>query len=245
MKELEDFDWFPSILRKYQMEFIGFMVYQLGFYKSVAQMISNDIKKYKVMRIHDLCSGSGLPAIYIKKEIQDINVETILSDKYPQQIAVTDGVTYLDQSLDFFNMEMDSDTYYTMYNAYHHFEPDDQQKIVQKALDNHTNLLIVEIIQPTLLNFVSVTVASTIGVWFFCPWIRPFDWRRIVFTYIIPVNVLTVLIDGIITILKSKTVRQYRQFFESKFPGNTRINVNKHWKFPAQIVTIKISPHYV
>lgn len=242
LKELEDFDWFPTLLRKYQMEFIGILASQFGFYKKVAQMIKSDMTSHKITKIMDLCSGSGLPAMYIHQEIQDSNVHSELSDKYPQQIQGTVGLSYLSKPCDVFDIQMKSEVYYTMYNAFHHFEPKDQQKIIQNALDNHAHLKIVEIVQPTLLNFMSITLASTAGVWLFCPWIRPFEWKRLLLTYLLPINVLTVMIDGYITILKSKTANQYKAFLNQTFRNDDRIKVSSQWRFPAQLVIIKISP---
>jgi len=242
LKELEDFDWFPAVLRKYQMEFIGILASQFGFYKQVAQMIQEDLNQQNISRITDLCSGSGLPAIFIHQNINIKKLETSLSDKYPQSIASLSGVKYTEQSVNVLDMSMERDTYYTMYNAFHHFDNQEQQKIIQSVLDHNANLKVVEIVQPTLLNVLLITLASTLGVWFLCPLIRPFEWKRIWLTYVIPINVLTVLIDGYITVLKSKSVKQYQASFTTMFGDDTRIKVSSHWRFPAQLVTIKISP---
>ena len=242
IKELEDFDWFPPILRKYQMELIGIMVSQFGLYQGVAKMIKNDLIKQKISKITDLCSGSGFPAIYVHEKINITALKSTLSDKYPQQIIATPGIYYAQSEMDVNDIELHKDTYYTMYNAYHHLEEGEQKQLIQKFLDKNGKLIIVEIVQPTLLNVVLVTLASTLGVWLLCPLIRPFEWRRILFTYIIPINVLTVLIDGYISILKSKTKRQYKDHFDRLFPGSPQIVVQSHLSFPAYLVTIKASP---
>jgi hypothetical protein len=245
LKELEDFDWFPSVLRKYQMEFIGILSIQFGFYSQLAHMIREDLMQQNISKITDLCSGSGLPAIFIHQNIDIEKLQTWLTDKYPQSISSVSGVHYGPHSVDILDMMMEKDSYYTMYNAFHHFDTDEQQKIIQNALDNNTNLKIVEIVQPTLLNVGLITLASTLGVWLFCPLIRPFEWRRIFFTYVIPVNVLTVLIDGYITILKSKSEKRYRALLKQMFKDETRIKLSSHWRFPVNLLTIKVTPDYV
>jgi hypothetical protein len=245
LKEIEDYDWFPVILRKYQMELIGIMVSRFGFYRHISQIIKEDLIHQNISRITDLCSGSGLPAVYIHKNIGIEKLQTSLTDKYPQSILALQGVRYVAQSINVLDLPMEKETYYTMYNSFHHFDTIEQQKIIQKALDCNTNLKIVEIVQPTLLNVLSITLASTLGVWLLCPLIRPFEWKRFWFTYIIPVNVLTVLVDGYITILKSKSEKQYQVSFAQMFEDVSRIKVSSHWRFPAKILTIKISPNYV
>lgn len=242
LKELEDFYWFPPILRKYQMELIGIMVSQFGLYQGVAKMIANDLRAHNLSNITDLCSGSGFPALYIHKKLDIHSLNTTLTDKFPQQISPTEGVLYLTDQIDVNNMELENDTYYTMFNAFHHFESDEQQHLIQKICDKNSHLLIVEIVQPTIVNVILVTLASTLGVWLLCPFIRPFEWKRLIFTYIIPINVLTVLIDGYISILKSKSKQQYKGHFERHFPESSQIAVQSHLNFPAFLVTIKVSP---
>lgn len=245
LKELEDFDWFPPILRKYQMELIGILVSQFGFYHQVVKMIKRDLMKSNLANIIDLCSGSGLPAIYVHQKLTVSNLQTTLTDKFPQGISDFEGVEYLTTSVDVNHLVPEANTYYTMFNAFHHLESNERKQLIQKVLDKNSHLMIVEIVQPTILNFILVTLASTVGVWLLCPFIKPFDWKRLFFTYIIPINVLTVLIDGYISILKSKTVQQYRSEFATMFNDMSRIEISSHLSFPAYLVTIKISPSHV
>ncbi|HMR87758.1 MAG TPA: hypothetical protein PKD51_06370 [Saprospiraceae bacterium] len=245
LKELEDFDWFPPMLRKYQMELIGILVSQFGFYHQVVKMIKRDLIKFNKAHITDLCSGSGLPAIYVHQKLTVSNLQSTLTDKFPQQISGIEGVEYLTTSVDVNDLEPEAHTYYTMFNAFHHLEYNERRQLIQKVLDNNSHLIIVEIVQPTFINVILVTLASTVGVWLLCPFIKPFDWKRLFFTYIIPLNVLTVLIDGYISILKSKTKNQYRSEFTTMFNDLSRIEISSHLSFPAYLVTIKVSPSHV
>ena len=242
LKELEDFYWFPNILRKYQMELIGSMVSQFGLYQGVAKMVKQDLIDQSIIKITDLCSGSGYPAIFVHEKIDLPALETTLTDKFPQQIIPISGILYSVDKIDVNDTEIDNGVYYTMFNAFHHLDNEEQKNLIQKVIEKNANMMIVEIVQPTLLNVVLVSLASTLGVWLLCPLIRPFDWKRILFTYIIPINVFTVLIDGYISILKSKTKRQYQDHFSKLFPVTSRIVVQSHLSIPTYLVTIKISP---
>lgn len=244
LKELEDYDWFPPLLRKYQLQFIGIMVQKFGLYRKVAEMVNSTIKKTSIDTITDLCSGSGLPAIYVHQRLINSGFTTILTDKFPQPIQHITGVIYDAAPLDINDFIPRVDTYYTMYNAFHHFEVDIQKQIIQKVIDAKANLLIVEIVQPTILSFIQVTLASTLGVWLLNPLIRPFEWKRFVLTYIIPINVLTVLIDGYISILKSKSKSQYNAILMPLEPSKTIISVEQHFVFPAPIITINIQSNH-
>lgn len=245
LKELEDFDWFPIILRKYQMELIGILVSQFEFYHRVAKKIQQDLTQSNITQITDLCSGSGLPAVYVHQKLALSDLKTTLTDKFPQKISDVEGVEYLTSSIDVNNLEPDSNIYYTMFNAFHHLECNERNQLIQKVLDKNSHLMIVEIVQPTMLNVILVTLASTLGVLLLCPFIKPFEWKRLFFTYIIPINVLTVLIDGYISILKSKTKNQYQSAFAIMFNDSSRIEISSQLSFPAYLVTIKVSPSHV
>ncbi|MBK8623438.1 MAG: hypothetical protein IPN79_17170 [Saprospiraceae bacterium] len=245
LKELEDFHWFPAILRKYQMELIGIMVSFFGFYRHIALTIKKDIRRHDIGFVTDLCSGSGYPAVYVYNQLNMPHIKMTLTDKFPQQVALTPGIEYPDSPLDIRDVEPDQGTYYTLFNAFHHFEKREQQQLIQKILDRNSHLMIVEIVQPTLLNVILVTLASTLGVWLLCPFVRPFEFKRIVLTYLLPVNVLTVLIDGFISILKSRSVHQYKKDMIEMFGNTDRIQVNSQWSFPTRLVTIKVLPNHV
>ena len=244
IKELEDYAWFPAILRKYQMEMIGQTVSYFGFYHTIANRIKADLTTYGVKSITDLCSGSGQPGIYVHRKLQMPEVETLLTDKYPQQIKSHIGVVYSPNSLDINDLNPDAATFYTMYNAFHHLNDNEQKTLIQKVLTTKSQLMIVEIVQPGLLNIFMVTLASTLGVWFLCPMIRPLEWKRLIFTYILPLNVLTVLIDGYISVFKSKSIKDYTLTLETLFPAQTGITISEHRAFPAKIITIKINGNH-
>ena len=245
IKELEDYSWFPAILRQYQMELIGMIVTVFGLYRNVANIIKTDLKMSNQTYIIDLCSGSGLPAIYIHQKLEINDLKTLLTDKYPQNVVLENGISYKQDSFDINDLNPGADNYYTMYNAFHHLSDDEQKRLIEKIIDSKSRLMIVEIVQPTLIDIGLVTFASTLGVLLICPLIKPHDWKRILFTYILPVNIITVLIDGYISVFKSISKNDYIKKMHKYFPNNTEIFVSQHTSFPTRIITIKINGTHV
>jgi len=47
------------------------------------------------------------------------------------------------------------------------------------------------------------------------PFVKPFSLGRLFFTYVVPVNVLTITWDGVISVLRARTAEQYRSQFEA------------------------------
>lgn len=238
IKELEDFSWFPDWLRKYQMQHIGAIVSYFQLYKKIPTLISKSRDPNQPLMIIDLCSGSGIPAQYIHKNLSDINPKTLLTDKYPQKILQTCGISYAKNSVDVLNFMPNDANFYTMYNAFHHFDLENQRNIINKLVGSKSRFLIVEIVQPNIINFVLITIASTIGVLLTSLFIQPFDWKRVAFTYIIPINIITVLIDGWLSIINSKSVSYYQKNLIS-VSTQDKIQIGYTFQFPTYITTIQ------
>lgn len=241
LNELEDQDWFPPLLRKYQMEYIGMIVKLFGTYRNLVPIIKSKLLKNNCLTIVDLCSGSGLPAIYMHKKLKLKGLSSFLTDKYPQNIIDIEGVQYLKQPLELNQIIPQNDRFYTIYNAWHHFELTEQENLIQKIIKNKSSLFIVEILTPTIFSFIMVTLSSTFGVLLTCPFIKPFEWKRIILTYVLPVNILTVLIDGYISILKSKSKKTYEKELKLLNINQDFVTIESNFHFPIWITTIFIT----
>jgi hypothetical protein len=133
-------------------------------------------------------------------------------------------------------MKFEAGKTYTMFNAFHHFSEDEQRSICHKITNANANAYFVEILFPSPLHLLKTFIATTIGVLFLSPFIKPFSWKRLLFTYIIPINILTISIDGIISVFKSKTVKQYQRSL-----GNNKVNVFEIKNLLAPLLVIQIN----
>jgi hypothetical protein len=212
VKELEDYPWFPAALRNFQTEYIGFAVVLFGMYDAFVRHLL--VARLRSRSMTDLCSGSGQPAISIFKKSHAFRC-LLLSDKYaPGKTIKDENITYDRQSRDVLTMDFKSGTCYTMFNAFHHFGDEDKRKIVQRLRASGSDAFVAELLTPTVWCLLKVVFASTVGVLGFTPFVRPFSFPRLFFTYLLPVNVLTIAFDGIVSVIKSRAVEQYRTLFE-------------------------------
>lgn len=200
MKELEDYQWFPNILRQFQMDFIGFIVTKFNFYDVFIHHLKKEITM--PLPMYDLCSGSGEPAISIFQK-NNLFSELILSDKFPSSKEIV--------SSDVLLMEFEQGKCYTMFNAFHHFSDIQKKEIVVRMQQAGSKGYIVEILEPTFLFIIKVCMLTIVANLFITPFIRPFSFLRLFFTYVIPVNIITIAYDGVISVFKSRTVKQYKQ----------------------------------
>lgn len=204
MKELEDYSWFPATLRKFQTDYIGFVVSKFDIYESFIEHLNKQNVKSKIQ--FDLCSGSAEPASTIFKSSSCFN-KLILSDKYPSYPNI--------EKLDVLETQYSSEYTYTMFNAFHHFDDQEKLNIVEKIKNANTKAYFVEILEPSLFFILKVLFATIVGTILISPFIKPFSVKRLFFTYIIPLNIINISYDGIISVLKSRSLKQYERLFQN------------------------------
>jgi hypothetical protein len=211
VKELEDHSWFPPVLRNFQTEFIGFVVATFNVYDVFVQYLKTLMLPVQPMT--DLCAGSGEPAISIFR-ISNCFSRLFLSDKYPNALKFHDGkISHDIVKIDVLEIEFKLGTYYTMFNAFHHFTDEDKLKIAQKIRASGSLAFLVEILEPTIFCLLKVFLITTVGSLLLTPFILPFSLKRLFFTYIFPVNILAITFDGIVSVFKSRSVKQYQKLF--------------------------------
>jgi hypothetical protein len=211
VKELEDYNWFPPVLRNFQTDFIGFFVDRFHVYDVFIQHLKT--LQLSMLPMTDLCSGSGEPAIGIFRKSNCFS-RLKLTDKFPSDLNINDAtISYDQQSTDVLEMAFKPGTYYTMFNAFHHFKDADKLKITQDIENSGATAFIVEILEPTVFCLLKIVFTTTLGSLVLTPFIRPFSLKRLFFTYIIPINIITITFDGIVSVFKSRSVKHYQDLF--------------------------------
>jgi hypothetical protein len=234
MKELEDYNWFPPLLRNFQTDYIGFVVAKFNIYQVFIEYLKT--LDYPNSIAYDLCAGSGEPACSIFSK-SGVFTKLFLSDKYPNAKFINrENIIYVDESIDVLSLQFEKGYTYTMFNAFHHFSDLEKQSIVQKCDQANANLFIIEILEPNAWMLLKVMTLTTFGVLLFNPFVKPFSWKRLFFTYILPLNILTISIDGIISVFKSNSLTQYKNMFV----GNKKIKAFHLKKGISSLVVLEL-----
>ncbi|MFN0187071.1 MAG: hypothetical protein ACKVQV_00060 [Bacteroidia bacterium] len=211
MKELEDYNWFPSVLRNFQTEFIGYIVVVFDVYDVFVDYLNK--LKLPTLPMKDLCSGSGEPAISIFNKSNCFS-SLSLNDKFPNSLKRGRCKVFNEiREEDVLEVEFKNGTYYTMFNSFHHFSDEDKLKIAQRIHQSGSVAFFVEILEPTMLCFLKVLFITLFGSLLFTPFVKPFSYSRLFFTYIIPLNLFTVTYDGLVSVMKSRSIKQYQKLF--------------------------------
>ena len=237
MRELEDQPWFPTLLRNFQTDHIGFLVSRWPVYDPFISYLRS--RPSPPVALTDLCSGSGEPAITVFKESQCFTRLT-LTDKYPRSVFNGgEGIVYDQRSVDARTIPLAADVCYTLFNAFHHFSGDEQRALVRRLRAESGGAYVVEVLEPTAACFLKVLLATTVGTVLLAPFIKPFSFARLFFTWFVPVNVLTIAWDGLVSVVRSRSVRYYRWLLKSE-AGRVGVMRLPHRWFP--LVLIHITP---
>ena len=123
----------------------------------------------------------------------------------------------------------------TQFLSLHHFKPNDAKQILQNAVDSESSIAIFEAQERSVAS-VFAMVFSPLTVLFTTPFIKPFKIGRIIFTYIIPLVPIFVMWDGVISALRTYSVKEMNQLVDS---------LNNKESFNWEIGKIKSGPSVV
>lgn len=242
LKELEDYNWFPAILRRWQMQFIGSIAVWAKLYRPLIPILQKIITDNKCTSWQDVCSGGGMPVIFIHNHLSE-KIPLLLTDKYPPvSFNNVPMLAYASTVADVNELEPSRSTVYTMFNALHHFSARQQNELLKKFSSNSVPFLFAEILEPGIFTAVKIFFTGTIIQLLTAPFIKPFSLTRLFFTWIIPVNLLTVTYDGIISVARAKTARQYQEQFKHISTSAYAITVIRRNNWKGGIVYIKGAP---
>ncbi|GLU42613.1 hypothetical protein Musp01_02370 [Muricauda sp. NBRC 101325] len=212
-------------------------------YKPVIPIILKGLEKSGTNQIVDLGSGGGGGLLWLnselKKEIPDLNIT--LTDFYPNipafeyTKAQADNFKYVSTPVDARNVPENLKGLRTQFLSLHHFKPVDAKRILQNAVDTDSPIAIFEGQERSVPSILAM-LFSPLSVLLTTPFIRPFKIGRIIFTYLIPIVPLFVLWDGVVSSLRTYSVKEMEQLVDSL--------ANKE-KFDWEIGRVKSGPGVV
>jgi hypothetical protein len=230
--EFEDYQWFPSFLRNYMTDFLQFVSNKFNIYRGIVPLLSETLKESKNDTIIDLASGGGGGLINLINALENDhpNLNVILTDFYPNEHAFSYTVkqstrfSYKKESIDARNVPNSLVGLRTQFLSLHHFKEEDAIKIIQNAVDTQSAIAMFESQERNIKSVIAM-ILSPINVLFVTPFIRPFSFGRIIFTYLIPLVPLFIMLDGILSALRTYTVSEMKELV-----GNVKGNENYTWE---------------
>ena len=216
--EFEDQKLFPTFLRNYGTDFLQFLSNKTKMYKPIVPLLEKAIKESGTNQIIDLGSGGGGGLIWLNEELKknNPNLKILLTDYYPNISAfehtkeTSENFDFVKTSVDARNVPKELNGIRTQFLSLHHFNTSDAEKILQNAVDTDKSIAIFEA-QERSIPSIFAMIFSPITVLLTTPFIRPFKIGRIIFTYLIPIVPLFVLWDGIVSSLRTYSVKEMNE----------------------------------
>jgi hypothetical protein len=212
--EIHDQPWCPGVVRNAVTDFLQYAANHWGQYTPTLPTLCYFLQRANAPRIVDLCSGGSGPWQQFYGTISRAFGESfriVLTDRYPNldsfRLArdLSGGVIDFEaESLDACAVPEELSGFRTLFGSFHHFAPAAAKRVLQSAVDSGQGIGIFEMTDRR-----SFTLLAMLTVPFFVllhtPRIRPLSWWRLLLTYLVPVVPLIVMIDGVVSCLRSYT----------------------------------------
>ncbi len=222
--EFHDSPRFPALWRDLLTDFLSFFAGAFEPYAGVALLLGEAMQEVGTEQIVDLCSGAGQPVVSIAPALRDSGVpglEIVLTDKFPNVAAwaalrrvVGVSVSFKDAPVDALDVPEDLTGFRTLFTSFHHFAPKEAKKVLADAVEKNRAIGIFEYTERNWRLWSAPVMVIPLLVWLCTPFIRPFSWRRLVWTYLLPVVPAVALWDGFVSCLRSYSVEELHSLVE-------------------------------
>ncbi len=208
--EWEDFPWFPDVIRDAGTAYITKVMNMAGMLPPLVPKVMEAAEKSGAERIIDLCSGAGGPALAIAAELSERGspLQVHCTDLFPNHVHLqftvdaSDGrVSYEPESVDATQVPEHLKGLRTIFNAFHHMTHEQARSILADSHDKRQPIAIFEIVDRKFANLGGIWLVPFF-VALVVPFMRPFNWRWIPLTYLVPIIPLFILWDGFVSCLR-------------------------------------------
>jgi len=195
-----------------------FMLATSRVYEAVAPVLAEALRKTKSRQVIDLASGAAGPWVGLQGRLRGLGVDVpvCLTDHCPNIEAFERAhalsqhvITYRREPVDATNVPSALAGFRTMFTAFHHLRPEQARAVLESAVVSREGIGIFECAQRNALMLLA-TLPTPLRVLIASPFIRPFRWSRLFWTYAIPALPIVLLFDSIVSILRMYSVDELR-----------------------------------
>jgi len=216
--ELEDQPWFPAVVRDLATDYLHFIEARIRFHRPIVPLLADVLRRSKSDAIVDLCSGGSGPIPEVVQGLAGagLTVRATLTDRYPNIAAFSrtaagnPAIGFVDTPIDARNVPRSLAGVRTLFNAFHHFRPADAAAILRDAVESGAPIGIFEVSDRTPRTILSILLTPLV-VMLVTPFITPFRWRRLFWTYLVPLVPLTCVWDGVVSQFRAYTVAELHE----------------------------------
>ena len=217
--EISDEPWCPRAIRDAVTDFCRFFVERGRAYEVAAPLLAKALQGTGDRRVLDLGSGAAGPWFRLQPLLREMgaNVVVCLSDHSPNLEAfervrrlMAGAITCHLEPVDAARVPSELYGFRTMFTAFHHLRPDQARAVLADAVANEEGIAVFECAQRNGLMVLGV-LPMPLRVLLVTPFIRPFRWSRLFWTYVLPVVPIVLLWDSVVSVLRVYSVQELRE----------------------------------
>jgi hypothetical protein len=217
--EIGDEPWCPRGIRLGVTDFCRFVTEMSHVFNPVAPLLATALRKTGARRIVDMGSGAAGPWLSLRSVLARSGVEVpiVLTDRYPNLEAmqraeqVSDGaIAFRSEPVDATQVSTELAGFRTMFSAFHHLRPEQARAVLADAVAKGQGIGIFECADRNIL-LLPLLLVTPLRVLIAMPFIRPFRWSRLFWTYLVPALPLVLLFDVIVSCLRIYSVPELRE----------------------------------
>ena len=218
--EFHELKWFPHVWRDMLTDIMSFFALTCRPYKPIVPKLKRVLETLRCPRVIDLGSGAAGSTLSVVEHLGEVNghpIEVTLTDKYPnvplfRQLAEAspERVTYCEEPVDATTVPEELTGFRTFFTSFHHFDVEAARAILRDAIDKGQGIGVFEYTERNFLVWAPTFLVAPLFGWLVTPFIRPFRWHRLLWTYAIPVWMVFGLWDGIVSCLRTYSPRELR-----------------------------------
>lgn len=250
--ELEDEPWFPRPLRDSLTAFLRVSSEKLGIFTKARPVLHEVLERHVARggarRVVDLCSGGGGPLLSLLDDVP--GAQAVLTDLYPNVEALALAERRLPgrvdahrEPIDATDVPPDLDGVRTVFNALHHFRPEDAKKLLADAARKKQPICVFEVVERTPLAF-AVIAGVPLAVLALTPFTSP-PALRLALTYGLPVIPLATGWDGFASCLRAYSVLELQALADEVRAEGYAFRVGqtaRSWPVPLRVTWLVGEP---
>ncbi len=236
--EIHEQSWCPDSFRDGMTGTLQFTSNLLSTFNEVLPPLIKAMRYTGLNQVIDCCSGSGGPWKELIKSLpveSNIPEKIILTDRSPNLETYKDlkqiskgRIDYTSEPIDAMDVPTELKGFRTYFSSFHHFEPHRARLLLRDVLDKKAGIAIFEMLDNSLWSIFFVTAVSSFLTLIAVPFIRPFRWSNVFWTYIIPVLPFAFMFDGVVSCFRTYSIKGLEQLVESLGPNDYEWQIWKH-----------------
>lgn len=217
--------WCPDVVRRLATDFMGTFLPKMKVHSPALPALIEGLRATHATSVVDLCAGTGGALRAYKPELEEAvgrPLQITLTDLFPNprtraelDAASDQSIRYREDPVDALQVPSDLKGFRTLFEAFHHFRPEEARKILQDAVDNEEGIAIVEITERSAVGVLFLLLVSPLSVYLLTPLAKPFTWWRLALTYGVPVAPVLSVWESVVSCLRSYTEEELHQMTSS------------------------------